>query len=245
MGTWIGTSGWHYSHWKGAFYPADLPSQQWLAYYAAHFRTVEINNSFYKLPGEETFRTWRSSVPEGFVFAVKASRFITHMKKLTDPTTSTALFFERIALLGEKLGPILFQLPPRWRANPERLNSFLAALPGGHRYAFEFRDADWMTTEIYQILERHHAALCVFHFNRQTAPLQTTADFAYIRLHGPGGPYQGSYSSSELEEWARIIDHWTSQGQAVYSYFDNDMAGFAPHNALELRRLLANEEQKE
>lgn len=238
----IGTSGWHYPHWKGTFYPPEMPTSAWLAYYAARFESVEINNSFYQLPSETTFRQWYAATPPDFTFAVKASRFITHMKKLTDPQNSSAKFFERVELLGEKLGPILFQLPPHWHANPERLDVFLAAMPSGRRYAFEFRDPDWLTPAVYSVLERHNAALCIYHFNRRTAPLEITADFVYIRLHGPGGPYQGSYSTTELEEWARAIAGWVGQGKKIYGYFDNDTAGFAPSNALELKRILAIQE---
>jgi uncharacterized protein YecE (DUF72 family) len=234
QGVRVGTSGWHYAHWRGNFYPADLPANRWLAYYAEQFQTVEINNSFYQLPGEETFRQWHAQTPPGFVFAVKASRFITHMKKLSDPQASTAKFFERVALLGEKLGPILFQLPPRWRPNLERLETFLAALPSkvGHRYAFEFRDPAWLTPAVYEVLARHNAALCIYHFNGRSSPKELTADFTYLRLHGPGGPYQGKYSPDELAEWARECLAW--RGRDIFCYFDNDMAGYAPQNAREL-----------
>ncbi len=239
----VGTSGWHYAHWRGNFYPPELPTGQWLAYYARQVPTVEINNSFYQLPGEETFRQWYAATPPGFVFAVKASRFITHMKKLTDPQTSTAKFFERVTLLGEKLGPILFQLPPHWRPNLERLDAFLGALPAGRRYAFEFRDPSWLEPAVFEVLAKHNAALCIYNFNRRTTPREITADFIYVRLHGPGGPYQGKYSPQELEEWAREIAAWGGSGQAGgrsgYCYFDNDMAGYAPQNAQELTRHLA------
>ncbi len=241
----VGTSGWHYAHWRGNFYPHDLPAGHWLAYYTRQFPTIEINNSFYQLPGEETFRQWYAATPPGFVFAVKASRFITHMKKLTDPQASTAKFFERVDLLGEKLGPILFQLPPHWRLNLERLDAFLGALPSGRRYAFEFRDPSWLEPSVYEGLAKHNAALCIYNFNRQTTPREVTADFIYVRLHGPGGPYQGKYSPQELDEWAREITAWSQPGpeqaepgkakeRSVYCYFDNDMAGYAPQNAQEL-----------
>jgi len=240
----IGTSGWHYAHWRGIFYPADLKSSKWLDFYAGKFQTVEINNSFYKLPGEETFRRWRETSPDGFCFAVKASRFITHMKKLTDPQASTAKFFERVALLGDKLGPILFQLPPRWSPNLERLDAFLSELPAGGKYAFEFRDPSWLIQPVYEILARHNVALCVYDFNRRTSPKERTADFVYVRLHGPGGPYQGKYSPEAIGEWAREIAAWSQPGQgqqserSVYCYFDNDTAGYAPQNAQELIREL-------
>lgn len=234
----IGTSGWHYAHWRGNFYPPELPTSRWLEYYAGVFGTVEVNNSFYQLPSEDTFRMWHATTPPGFTFAVKASRYITHMKKLTDPQTSTARFFERVDLLADKLGPILFQLPPHWGPNPERLDSFLTALPVEHRYAFEFRDPSWLIPPVYEVLARHHASLCIYNFNRLTSPINRTADFAYLRLHGPGGPYQGKYSPDELANWANEMKPWAEQGSDVYCYFDNDTAGYAPQNARELEGIL-------
>jgi uncharacterized protein YecE (DUF72 family) len=242
---YVGTSGWHYAHWRENFYPADLPTTRWLEFYAGRFETVEINNSFYQLPSEDTFRQWRATSPAGFCFAIKASRFITHMKKLTDPQTSTARFFERAALLAEKLGPILFQLPPHWRPNLDRLDAFLSALPAGWKYAFEFRDPSWLISQVYEILARHNAALCVYDFNGRTSPMERTADFVYVRLHGPGGPYQGKYSPETIGEWARFIADCSSPGkgpgvgQSVFCYFDNDTAGYAPQNARELVQELA------
>lgn len=235
----IGTSGWHYPHWRENFYPPELPTTRWLAYYSERFATVEINNSFYQLPGEETFCQWYATTPPGFLFAVKASRFITHMKKLADPQTSSAKFFDQIALLKEKLGPVLFQLPPHWRPNLERLDQFLTVLPAGYRYTFEFRDPSWLVQPVFEILARHNAALCVYNFNRLVSDKEITADFVYVRLHGPGGPYQGKYSAGELAEWAADIAAWTGQGRDVYCYFDNDTAGYAPQNARELIEQLA------
>jgi uncharacterized protein YecE (DUF72 family) len=229
----IGTSGWHYPHWRGNFYPSDLPTARWLSFYSEQFKTVEINNSFYQLPSDETFQLWYAATPPEFRFAVKASRYITHMKKLTDPQTSTAKFFERVALLGEKLGPILFQLPPHWHPNPDRLEAFLEGMPQSHRYAFEFRDPSWLIQPVYAVLKRHNAALCFYNFNHLTSPKERTADFVYVRLHGPGGPYQGKYGPEELGEWAQEITVWAGTGD-VYCYFDNDTAGFAPQNAREL-----------
>jgi uncharacterized protein YecE (DUF72 family) len=162
------------------------------------------------------------------------------MKKLTDPQSSTAKFFEQVSLLNEKLGPILFQLPPHWGPNPDRLDAFLAALPSGGRYVFEFRDSSWLIPSIQEILSKHGAAQCIYNFNRFTTGKELTAEFVYIRLHGPGGPYQGKYSPTELDEWSREIANWVSQGRTVYCYFDNDTAGYAPQNALELINRLAH-----
>jgi uncharacterized protein YecE (DUF72 family) len=234
----IGTSGWHYKHWCGPFYDERLPSPRMLEFYAQRFDTVEINNSFYKLPSEDAFRLWRESTPPGFCFAVKASRFITHMKKLKDPENALENFLPRAEELRDKLGPILFQLPPRWTLNLERLEIFLYALPRRHRYAFEFREPGWHNDRVYEVLQRHNAAFCIFELGGLRSPDVITADWAYIRLHGPGGPYQGSYSAAQLRGWARKIRQWSQRLKEIYVYFDNDQAAYAAQNALALHRLV-------
>ncbi|MDP9055484.1 MAG: DUF72 domain-containing protein [Acidobacteriota bacterium] len=233
----IGTSGWHYKHWVGRFYPEGWPASKMLAYYRERFDTVEINNSFYCLPVETALETWRASTPDHFLFALKGSRFLTHMKKLTDPAAGIEKFFARADLLQEKLGPILFQLPPRFAVKAERLEAFIEALPKWHRYAFEFRDESWNTAEVYRTLRKHNVAYCAFHLAGFQSPIEITADIAYVRLHGPGGKYQGSYSDDALREWARRIDAWRRDLKAIYVYFDNDDSGFAAFNALRLREL--------
>ncbi len=232
----IGTSGWHYRHWCGPFYEEKLASGKMLDFYMRHFDTVELNNSFYKLPSEAAFACWRDSTPPGFCFAVKASRFITHNKKLKDPENTLENFLPRVEVLGKKLGPILFQLPPRWSVNLERLDEFLSVLPRRHRYAFEFREHSWHRPRVYEVLRRHRAAFCIFELAGFQSPIAITADFAYVRLHGPGGPYQGSYSHAQLSGWAERIRAWMRKLKAVYVYFDNDEAGYAAQNALELKR---------
>lgn len=234
----IGTSGWHYKHWCGPFYENRTAPSQMLQVYLRYFDTVEINNSFYKLPSAETFRLWRQSAPPGFRFAVKASRFITHMKKLKDPQNALDNILKRAAELKDKLGPILFQLPPKWMVNAERLEEFLAALPQRHQYAFEFRERSWHKDAIYDILRRHNAAFCMYELNGFHSPEPITADFTYIRLHGPGGPYQGSYSQETLREWARKIERWGERLKDIYVYFDNDQAAFAARNALQLKQMV-------
>jgi uncharacterized protein YecE (DUF72 family) len=234
----IGASGWHYGHWKGPFYPAGLNPKDFLAFYSQKFHTVEINNSFYKLPEESTLHAWKETAPPGFIFAVKASRYITHMKKLKDPEQSVGTFFDRIAVLGDKLGPILFQLPPRWSFNLARLQDFLAALPKKFRYTFEFRDASWINSRTCQVLADCGAAFCIYEIAGFRSPREVTADFVYIRLHGPGGAYQGSYDTRTLAGWAGDIRAWAAQGKEVFCYFDNDEAGFAAQNALELQEML-------
>jgi uncharacterized protein YecE (DUF72 family) len=232
----IGTSGWHYKHWRGAFYPEDVRPAAMLDYYVRHFETVELNNTFYRLPTEKAVREWRESTPPGFTFAAKGSRYITHMKKLSDPAPALEKYFSRVDLLGGKLGPVVFQLPPFWECNYERLEQFLAALPGGGRYAFEFRNPTWHNDRVYALLERTGAAWCSWDLAGAQSPVLVTGRFAYVRLHGPGGAYQGSYSDDALAAWARRIDEWTGRGFDSYLYFDNDQAGFAVQDAQRLLR---------
>jgi uncharacterized protein YecE (DUF72 family) len=234
----IGTSGWHYKHWVGPFYRADLPAIRFLSTYAEHLDTVEINNTFYRLVEMQTMRHWRDSVPDGFVFAVKASRYITHMKKLRDPQEPIARLMERADLLGDKLGPILFQLPPHWGLNLERLESFVGALPAGYRYAFEFRDASWYEQRVYDLLSKHGAAFCIYDMYDRRTPEVVTADYVYVRMHGAGGPYQGRYQEPDLAYLAGAIKEWNRQGRTVYCYFNNDQHGYAVENALELRAMI-------
>jgi len=238
---YIGTSGWHYKHWKGVFYPQDTPDKEYLKYYVQHFRTVEINNSFYQIPEKKTLRNWSREAGENFIFSSKASRYITHMKKLKDPQEPVKNFINKIRALGDSLGPILFQLPPRWKKNRDRLQSFLQALPSGYRFTFEFRDPDWFGDEIYELLERHKAAFCIYDFNRRQSPKIVTSSFVYIRLHGPDGAYKGKYNAQELSGWAGAISQWQEQGKDVFCYFDNDQAGYAAENALQLQEMLGED----
>jgi uncharacterized protein YecE (DUF72 family) len=237
----IGTSGWHYKHWlDDVFYPTGTKPAQMFEFYSKHFDTVEINNSFYHLPSANTFDNWRESSPRGFLFAVKASRFITHMKKLKDPKPSSEKFFDVTDRLGKKLGPILFQLPPRWTVNTERFAEFLESLPGGHKYVFEFRDETWFVPEVYALLRRHKAAYCIHDFADMKVPHEITANFTYIRFHGPtSAKYFGSYSSEQLRAWAERIEEWGRRLSAIYVYFNNDPGGEAVKNALELKRLVS------
>jgi uncharacterized protein YecE (DUF72 family) len=235
---YIGTSGWHYKHWKGLFYPAGMQASDYLAHYLGFFRTVEINNSFYRLPTYETFANWRESVPADFVFAVKASRFITHMKKLKDPQQSFSNFIQNVVALEEKLGPILFQLPPRWHCDPVRLRQFLEALPAGLLYTFEFRDHTWYNEAIYQLLRQYQAAFCIYDLEQHQSPVAVTAPFVYIRLHGPEGRYNGRYSDEALASWAAAARNWQQEGRAVYIYFDNDIGGHAVVDAQRLQNMV-------
>jgi uncharacterized protein YecE (DUF72 family) len=236
----IGTSGWHYKHWLGLFYPPKLAPKQMFHYYSLHFDTVELNNTFYRLPKPETFESWRDNSPDSFLYAVKASRFITHMKKLKDPESSTMKFFDGAERLGEKLGPILFQLPPRWRVDMERLSDFLATLPEEHRYVVEIRDESWMVKEVYDVLRQFNVAFCVHDLAHMQTPREITADFTYVRFHGPGAAkYRGSYSDSALREWAEQISGWSAANVDSYVYFNNDIGGHAITNAQTLKQLLS------
>jgi uncharacterized protein YecE (DUF72 family) len=235
---YIGTSGWSYPHWKKRFYPTAVSGAGMLEYYAARFRSVEINNTFYRLPERATFAQWRDIVPSGFVFSVKANRYITHMKKLREPKATTADFLSRVGALGERLGPILFQLPPRWRFDAERFEEFLESLPKKFRYAFEFRDRSWFDDRAFDALVEHRAALCIYDLEDCRSPLEITTDLVYVRLHGPGHAYQGKYSTQAITAWARRLSDWRAQGKTVYCYFDNDAEGFAVENALKLQSLV-------
>lgn len=234
----IGTSGWHYKHWLGLFYPRELPAKDMMQFYAQHFDTVEINNSFYRLPTAKAFDSWRENSPPNFLFALKGSRFITHMKKLKDPEIATTKFFMGAERLHEKLGPILFQLPPNWRVDLERLSGFLNALPKEHRYAFEFRDVSWLIPDVYELLREHDTAFCIHDLAGQQSPIEVTASFTYVRFHGPSSAkYAGSYTISALRQWADRIKVWRKKLAIVYVYFNNDIGGHAAKNALELKKL--------
>lgn len=235
----IGTSGWNYKHWKGVFYPEKLPQKQWLAHYAEHFDTVEVNNTFYQLPQYSTFESWREIVPQGFTFALKASRFITHMKKLKDPKSSSEKFFGRSERLEDKLGPILFQLPPSWQLDFDRLAEFLETIPSGHQYAFEFRNESWLTNEVYDLLRQYNIAFCIQDFRGKQSPFEITANFSYVRMHGPTEHvYSGSYSDVALNKWSRRIKRWRKELRDVYVYFNNDVGGCAVTDTMRLREMV-------
>ncbi|HIE53432.1 MAG TPA: DUF72 domain-containing protein [Armatimonadetes bacterium] len=237
----IGTSGWSYKDWRGRFYPADLPSAKWLEHYAQHFDTVEVNSTFYHLPREATVANWRRRTPEGFLFAVKASRFITHKQRLQEPATSLERFLDRMRHFGEKCGPLLFQLPPNFPADGERLASFLAAWEAGWLITFEFRHPSWFCEEVYDLLRAHNAALCIADTPSYPQAFVRTANFVYLRLHGAEKLYVSRYTEAQLEEWAGRIRGWLAEGADVYVYFDNDYQAHAVVNAQELRERLTGE----
>lgn len=235
----IGTSGWHYDSWRGPFFPKGLPLKKQLDYYAAQFPTTELNGVFYRTPTPAAVRNWGEQTGADFVFAWKASRFITHWKRLSDRSVnSLELLEDRISLLGRKAGPILFQLPPQFSANAERLKSFCKLLSSRRRYSIEFRHPSWYSSEIFRLLAANNISLCISDHHDAPAPWRRTADFVYVRGHGPGGRYHGHYRTAALAEWARRIRSWKKQGCDVYVYFDNDQKSAAPADARKLMQMI-------
>lgn len=232
---YVGTSGYQYRHWRGVFYPEDLRQADWFDYYTSQFDVVEINNSFYRLPSHETFDAWKAAAPEGFCYVLKFSRYGSHLKKLKHPENSVTRFMDGARRLGDALGPILVQLPGNWRVNIERLREFLDALPPKQRFAFEFRHPSWLCEEVYELLERHHAAL-VEHDMLPDHPRRITADFVYWRFHGQR--YRGNYSPQHLSARARRAADELAAGRDVYAFFNNDAEGYAPANARDLVRYI-------
>jgi uncharacterized protein YecE (DUF72 family) len=235
---YIGTSGWSYDHWAGVFYPPDLKTADRLAFYINHFNSVEINSTFYHLPTPSAFKGWRESAPKGFIYALKGSRFITHMKKLKNPEEPLELFLERTRILKDNLGPILFQLPPRWRCNPSRLKEFVKLLPKNIRFAFEFREPSWFNREVYDIFKKRNISLCIYHMPGYESPLEITAKFLYIRFHGTDFLYGGRYPKDEIRRWADLISKYLKDGFDAYVYFNNDANGYAVINAKELMEMV-------
>ena len=241
---YIGTSGWHYDHWRERFYPHKLGKPGWLDFYARHFSTVELNNSFYRLPSEAAFANWRDVSPANFTFAVKVSRFITHIKRLKNVEEAVETFMSRAKILEEKLGPLLYQLPPNMHRDDERLESFLAILPRGLKHVVEFRHESWLDEGVFEILRQYNTGLCVFDMPSLRCPLVATADFAYIRFHGSEGLYYSCYSDDELADWAKRLADLATSLKAVYIYFNNDAEAFAVRNAITLRGYLRGENDK-
>ncbi|MCL5960994.1 MAG: DUF72 domain-containing protein [Chloroflexi bacterium] len=235
----VGTSGWHYEHWRGRFYPMDLPKSKWLEYYARRFDTVEVNNSFYRLPSEKAFRNWYDQSPEGFIFALKASRIITHYRKLKNIHEPLSTFLGRAANLKEKLGPVLYQLPPTLKRDDPLLAEFVSALPEGVRHVVEFRHRSWYEEPVFEILRRRGIGYCIVSQPGFESPFTATGRFAYIRFHGRTALYAGSYSDSELARWALKIQALERPTDEVFAYFNNDAEANAVFNAQELIRKLS------
>lgn len=240
MQIYIGTCGWHYDGWRGKFYPREVKAGDWLEYYAGYFDCVELNSSFYRFPGSDTVEGWLARTPPNFSFALKASRYITHQKKLKDCREPLRRFLRQAEVFAGKLGPVLFQLPPRWRLDLTRLAAFLALLPAGPRYAMEFRDPSWHCSEVWDLLSAHAVAWCQYDLRGFLAPERLTTNMIYLRLHGPGeNAYCGSYDEVVLRGWAARLENWVRDGYQVWVFFDNDQAGAAVANALRLRELCA------
>ncbi|TXT59888.1 MAG: hypothetical protein BAJALOKI2v1_160060 [Promethearchaeota archaeon] len=238
----IGTSGWVYEHWKNTFYPNDLPQEEILNYYSKHFNTVEVNNTFYNLPNKDTVKKWRSKAPKDFLYSIKANRYITHMKNLKDPQKPIKKMISNIQYLKNNLGPILFQLSPKWHINYKRLKNFLEVLPNDYKYVFELRNKSWFIEKIFTLLRNHEVALCIHDFKGEETPIKITTDFTYLRFHGPDGQYFGSYSQKALKSWSKRIKKWIKQNLDVYIYFNNDAEANAIKNAKELKLLLEGQE---
>jgi uncharacterized protein YecE (DUF72 family) len=232
----VGCSGWQYKHWRGDFYPRDLPLSRWFGHYALTFDTVEINNSFYRLPEAQTFERWRDQAPAHFLYAVKASRFLTHMKKLKDPEEPLARFFDNARQLGRHLGPILYQLPTGWPINLERFAHFLAALPRRYRHVVEFREPTWYDERVYALMRKHKVALCLHDMAGSASGRIVVGPFIYVRFHFGTRRYGGGYDDRRLDEWGRWLGERAAEELDVFAYFNNDMGGHAPRDAVRLRR---------
>jgi len=235
----IGTSGWYYEHWRESFYPADLSKSKWFEYYAQHFDTVEINNTFYHQPKEQSIRRWQEIAPEGFLYAVKANRYITHIQKLKNTSESLQRFLDGINLLKRRLGPVLYQLPPSLQINTDRLEAFIKLLPKRKTAVFEFRHESWYCEDTYKLLEKYNAGFCIHDMPGKESPKIVTSDTVYIRFHGTTGRYSGSYPKSQLQEWAKWIKDQSKNAKGIYVYFNNDAHGHAIKNAKQLKELIS------
>jgi len=232
----IGTSGWYYDHWSGRFYPADLPKSKWFGYYAQYFDTVEINNTFYHLPKEQTLQRWHKIAPEGFLYAVKANRFITHIKKLDAADEPLERFFERAGLLKTRLGPILYQLPPSMHKDLDRLEAFIKLLPKRRTAVFEFRHESWYADDTYKLLEKTGVGFCIHDMPGKESPRIVTGGVIYVRFHGTTGRYSGNYPKPQLQNWAKWLKDQAKDVSAIYAYFNNDAQGHAIINAKQLKK---------
>ena len=234
----IGTSGWYYDHWKELFYPAGLPKSKWFEHYAQHFDTVEINNTFYHLPKEQTIQRWHAIAPQGFLYAVKANRYITHIKRLKDASEPLGRFFERVGLLKNTLGPILYQLPPSLHKDLDLLASFIKLLPKRKEAVFEFRHKSWYEDDTFELLSKLGVGFCIHDMPGKESPRVVTGETIYIRFHGTTGRYAGSYPKSALGKWSEWLKDHSKKLRAIYAYFNNDIDGHAIKNAMQLRKLM-------
>jgi uncharacterized protein YecE (DUF72 family) len=236
----VGCSGWSYKDWRGIVYPSDIPQRLWFEHYRSLFDTVELNSTFYRLPTAEAVEKWAAAAPPGFVYAVKMGAFGSHRMKLRDAASWLPNHLDRVERLGDRLGPNLVQLPPRWKRNVERLDEFLTVAPATMRWAVELREASWVHDDVFEVLRRHGAALCI-HDLLPDHPFELTADWTYVRFHGPDAldrPYHGSYGEARLRAWADRLTPVLERGCDVYAYFNNDWFGHAVTDAIAMRSLL-------
>ena len=237
----IGCSGWSYAHWRGRFYPEKMPAREHFSFYAQHFDTVELNNSFYRQPPRERFVAWARQAPLNFLFAVKASRYVTHIKRMAVEQKSIDLVVESAEGLGEKLGPFLFQFQANFKLDMARLEVFLPMLPATHRHTLEFRHESWLIPPVFELLRQHRVALCIPDHPTMPQSLELTADFTYVRFHlGAGGI---GYGQAALEMWADRVSAWRDRGLDVFLYFNNDMEGYAIRDAQSLQSMLGVERE--
>ena len=232
----IGCSGWSYAHWRKIFYPDKMPAREHFNFYARHFDTVELNNSFYRQPPRERFKTWSQQAPPGFLFAVKGSRYVSHIKRMAVEQKSIDMVVEPAEGLGDRLGPILFQFQGNFQLDQPRLESFLLMLPAGHRFTLEFRHESWLIQPVFELLRARRIALCIPDHPKMPQSLEITSDFTYVRFHlGASGI---GYSRSALEKWAERVREWRASGLDVFLYFNNDMEGYAIKDAETLKAML-------
>jgi uncharacterized protein YecE (DUF72 family) len=237
----VGTSGWHYDHWAGRFYPTELKKGDWLSFYMRHFDTVEINNTFYHLPKETSIERWHRQAPKSFIYTVKANRYITHIKRLKDTREEVKRFFERIKPLGANLGPVLYQLPPGLHKDTKLLADFISLLPKKRSGVFEFRNDTWYCDEVYELLDEHGLGFCAHDMPGKPSPKIITGELVYVRFHGTTGRYSGNYPAKALKTWAKwIIENAKPSSRQVYAYFNNDYNAYAVNNARELCEMLVS-----
>ncbi len=238
---YIGTSGWYYEHWRKVFYPEKLPKNQWLNYYVQKFPAVELNNTFYHLPTKKSLAHWSKEAPEGFIYSVKANRGITHYKKMRDVQSDLKRFLHMVKPLAPNLGPILYQLPPDLHFDESLLIDLFEIHPPKYKYVLEFRHGSWFCEETYELLRQNNVAFCIHDHSKRTTPFVSTADFIYIRLHGPDGQYGGEYSPNFIESLGRRILDWSNGKKDIYCFFNNDANGYAVKNASELLSRIVRE----
>lgn len=235
----IGTSGWYYEHWRELFYPVDLLKSKWFEYYARYFNTVEINNTFYHLPKENSIQRWYKNAPKEFLYAVKANRYITHIQKLKDTSESLKHFFDRINILKGKLGPVLYQLPPNLHIDLKRLEAFIKLLPKRKTSVFEFRHISWYCDDTFKLLKKFKAGFCIHDMPGKESPRVVTSDIIYIRFHGTADRYSGSYPKSQLQDWVKWLKEKAENSRSICIYFNNDYHAHAIKNAKQLKEMIS------